>query len=117
MVWATSVENLPLQTERRLDQKAWVSASSAIDCTGRDSDRRSSAPPAKKMKSDTRRWQSVLQEAERELDAATTRTTLNVAAKKLMRAQGRAETAQSYVWYHGGVASCLNQRDGFHWVS
>jgi hypothetical protein len=32
-------------------------------------------------------WQKVLYEAERELDAATTRTALNAASKKLMRAK------------------------------
>ena len=32
-------------------------------------------------------WQKALREAERELDAATTRTALDAAAKKLMRAK------------------------------
>jgi hypothetical protein len=41
------------------------------------------------MKLNLRYWQSVLQETERELEAATGRTTLNSAAKKLM--QARAE--------------------------
>jgi hypothetical protein len=36
---------------------------------------------------DRKFWKKALREAERELDAATSRTTLNVAAKKLMRAK------------------------------
>jgi len=39
------------------------------------------------MKTDIRHWQSVLREAERELEATITRTTLNAAAKRLMRAK------------------------------
>jgi hypothetical protein len=35
----------------------------------------------------SRFWQKPLREAERELDAATTRTALDAAAKKLMRAK------------------------------
>ena len=36
---------------------------------------------------DLKFWQKALCEAERELDAATTRTALDTAAKKLMRAK------------------------------
>lgn len=49
---------------------------------------------AKKMKIDLGYWQSVLREAERELQAATTRTTLNAAAKKLMRAKAELKRLQ-----------------------
>jgi hypothetical protein len=34
-------------------------------------------------------WQKALREAERELDAATTRSALDAAAKKLMRAKAK----------------------------
>jgi hypothetical protein len=39
------------------------------------------------MKTNLQYWQSVLREAERELKAATGRTTLNSAARTLMRAK------------------------------
>ena len=44
-------------------------------------------PHRLEMKTDIRHWQSVLREAEGELEATTTRTTLNAAAKRLMRAK------------------------------
>lgn len=64
---------------------------SAIDCTDGTLLIPGSAPMwrsrAKKLKTDIRHWQSVLREAERELEAATGRTALSAAAKKLMRAR------------------------------
>jgi hypothetical protein len=42
-------------------------------------------------------WQKALREAERELDAATTRTTLDVAAKKFMRAKAELKRLQAEV--------------------
>ena len=48
------------------------------------------------MKTNTRHWQSVLRgEAERELDAATTRTALHTAAKRLMRAKAELKQLQA----------------------
>jgi hypothetical protein len=52
---------------------------------------------AKKMKSDVRYSESVLREAERELDAATTRTALDAAAKKFMRAKAELKRLQAEV--------------------
>jgi hypothetical protein len=49
---------------------------------------------------DLKFWQKVLREAERELDAATTRTALDAAAKRFMRAQGRAEAARGQGFGH-----------------
>jgi hypothetical protein len=40
-------------------------------------------------------WQKALREAERELDAATTRTTLDAAAKKFMRAKAEMKRLQT----------------------
>jgi hypothetical protein len=39
------------------------------------------------MKTNIRHWQSVLREAERAVDAAITRTALDAATKKVMRAK------------------------------
>jgi len=46
------------------------------------------------MKTNLRSWGSVLREAERELEAATGRTTLNAAAKKFMRAKAELKRLQ-----------------------
>ena len=46
---------------------------------------------------DLKFWQKVLREAERELDAATTRTALDAAAKKLMRAKAELKRLQAEV--------------------
>ena len=46
------------------------------------------------MKTDIRHWQSVLRQAEQELDDATTRTTLNAAATKLMRVEAELRRLQ-----------------------
>jgi hypothetical protein len=46
---------------------------------------------------DLKFWQKALREAERELDAATTRTALDAAAKKLMRAKAELKRAQAEV--------------------
>jgi hypothetical protein len=45
------------------------------------------SPPTNIAAMDLKFWQKVLREAERELDAATTRTALDAAAKKFMRAK------------------------------
>jgi hypothetical protein len=42
-------------------------------------------------------WKKALREAERELDAATTRTALDAAAKKLMRAKATLKRRQAAV--------------------
>jgi hypothetical protein len=42
-------------------------------------------------------WKKALREAERELDAATTRTALDAAAKKLMRAKATLKRLQAEV--------------------
>jgi hypothetical protein len=42
---------------------------------------------------DLKFWKKALREAERELDAATTRTALDAAANTFIRPQGRAEAA------------------------
>jgi hypothetical protein len=67
-----------------LDEQVGSGSLSAMDCTERDlAQTRIGAYLrrwAKKMKIDIRHWPSVLREAERELDAATTRTALNAAA-------------------------------------
>jgi hypothetical protein len=47
------------------------------------------------MKSNLRYWQSVLREAERELEAATTRTALDAAAKTLMRAKAELKRLEA----------------------
>jgi hypothetical protein len=44
---------------------------------------------------DLKFWQKALREAERELDAAITRTALNAAAKKLMRAKAELKRLQA----------------------
>jgi len=44
---------------------------------------------------DLKFWQKALREAERELDAATTRTTLDAAAKKLMRTKAESKRLKS----------------------
>ena len=44
---------------------------------------------------DLRHWQKVLKAAERELEAATGRTTLNSAAKRLMRAKAELKRLQA----------------------
>jgi hypothetical protein len=46
---------------------------------------------------DLKFWQEALREAERELDAATTRTALDAAAKKLMRAKAELKRLQAEV--------------------
>ena len=46
---------------------------------------------------DLKFWQKALREAERELDAATTRTALDAAAKKLMRAKAELKRLQAEV--------------------
>jgi len=46
------------------------------------------------MKTNIRYWQSVLREAERELEAATGRTHLNTAAKKLIPANTELKRLQ-----------------------
>jgi hypothetical protein len=40
-------------------------------------------------------WKKALREAERELDAATTRTALDAAAKKLMRAKAEPKRLEA----------------------
>jgi hypothetical protein len=52
---------------------------------------------AKMMKANLRYWRSVLREAERELEAATGKTTMNAAAKKLMRAKAELKRLQAEV--------------------
>jgi hypothetical protein len=42
-------------------------------------------------------WKKALREAERELDAAPTRTALNAAAKKLMRAKAELKRLEGQV--------------------
>jgi hypothetical protein len=44
---------------------------------------------------DLKFWQKALREAERELDAATTRTALNAAAKKLQRAKAELKQLEA----------------------
>jgi hypothetical protein len=44
---------------------------------------------------DVKCWQEALREAQRELDAATTRTALDAAAKKLMRAKAELKRLQA----------------------
>ena len=44
---------------------------------------------------DLKFWQKALREAERELDAAATRTTMDAAAKKLMRAKAELKRLQT----------------------
>jgi hypothetical protein len=44
---------------------------------------------------DLKFWQKALREAERELDAATTRTALDAAARKLMRAKAELKRLQA----------------------
>jgi hypothetical protein len=44
---------------------------------------------------DLKFWKKALREAERELDAATTRTALDAAAKKLMRAKAGLKRLQT----------------------
>jgi hypothetical protein len=51
--------------------------------------------PTEHMKTNFRYWQSILREAERELEAATGRTTLNAAAQKLMRAKSELQRMQA----------------------
>jgi hypothetical protein len=46
---------------------------------------------------DLKFWQKALREAERELDAATERTALDVAAKKFMRAKAELKRLQAEV--------------------
>jgi hypothetical protein len=46
---------------------------------------------------DLKFWKKVLREAERELDAATTRTALDAVAKKLMRAKAEVKRLQAEV--------------------
>ena len=46
---------------------------------------------------DLRFWKKALREAERELEAATTRMALNAAAKKLMRAKAELKRLQAEV--------------------
>ena len=46
---------------------------------------------------DLKFWDKTLREAERELDAATTRTALDAAAKKLMRAKAGLKRLQVVV--------------------
>jgi hypothetical protein len=55
------------------------------------------------MKTDIRHWQSVLREAEREVDAATTRTALHAAAKKFVRAKAELKRlqAEASIWSSG----------------
>jgi hypothetical protein len=48
-------------------------------------------------------WQSVLREAERDLDAATVKSTVNAAGRKLMRA--RRELRALGVGWDGGVVA------------
>jgi hypothetical protein len=43
---------------------------------------------------DLKFWKKALREAERELDAATTRTALDAAAKRLMRAKAELKRLQ-----------------------
>jgi len=49
------------------------------------------------MKANLRYWTSVLGEAERDLEAATTRTALNVASRKLMEAKRELKRLQAVV--------------------
>jgi len=44
---------------------------------------------------DLKLWKKALREAERELDAAATRTTMDAAAKKLMRAKAELKRLQT----------------------
>jgi hypothetical protein len=44
---------------------------------------------------DLKFWNKALREAERELDAATTRTALDAAARKLMRAKAELKRLQA----------------------
>ena len=46
---------------------------------------------------DLKFWQKALREAERELEAATTRTVLDAAAKKLMRAKAELKRLEAEV--------------------
>jgi hypothetical protein len=47
------------------------------------------------IKPNLRHWQSVLREAEPELEAAPRRTTVNTAAQKLMRAKAELKRLQA----------------------
>ena len=47
---------------------------------------------------DLKFWQKALREAERELDAATTRTALDAAAKKFMRAKAELKRRKAGYW-------------------
>jgi hypothetical protein len=49
------------------------------------------------MKTNLRYWQSVLLEAERELEAATGKTTINSAAEKLMQAKAELKRFEAEV--------------------
>ena len=46
---------------------------------------------------DLKFWKKALREAERELDAATTRTALDTAAKKLMRTKAELKRLQAEI--------------------
>ena len=47
------------------------------------------------MRDHERYWTSILREAERELEAATTRTAMNAAGKKLMEAKAKLKRLQA----------------------
>jgi hypothetical protein len=47
------------------------------------------------MKATLRYWTSILREAERELEAATTRAAMNAAGKKLMQAKSKLKQLQA----------------------
>jgi hypothetical protein len=47
------------------------------------------------MRANVRYWESLLREAERELEAATTRAAMNAAGKKLMEAKAKLKRLQA----------------------
>jgi hypothetical protein len=57
---------------------------------------------------DLKFWKKALREAERELDAATTRTALDAAAKKLMRAKAELKWLEATAYERASACGKTN---------